>query len=135
MNYIPKIEYIELNSGTPKTVDFANPPEGDPFNEEFRVKSVSKRSTGGVKQTQFNYTLQRFSIEFLYQSETLKDQMEDFFNNHAARGGAFNYFPSNDEIDFVTMEMVSKVLKFNRPIPDSNNDFMYSFKFKTEKVI
>ena len=63
-NYIPKIEYIELNTGTPKTITFETPPEGDPFSEKDEVKARSTRSTNGTKQTQFNYNLTRLNVEY-----------------------------------------------------------------------
>ena len=136
MNFIPKIEYTEINTGTPKTFTFGSPPEGDPLGEKFKTKAVSSRTTAGVKQTQFNYSLKRYKLEFLFQNEALKDSFEDFFLNHATRGGEFNYFIHSDEVDYETFDMVTTVLKFDRVIPSAVvGEFEYSFTFEIEKVV
>ena len=133
MNYIPKIEYIQKGTGLPKTVDFTTPPEGDPFNESYKISSVVSRSNNGSIQTQFNYATKIFQIEFVFQPESVKDQMTEFVLTHAGLGGSFNYFPSNDEVDFETFKFTDKDFKVKRPIPDGSGDFLYSFKFKVEK--
>lgn len=135
MNYIPKITYIELKTAIPKNFTFDTPPEGDPFKESLRPKVSSKRSTAGVKQSQYSYTLRRFDVEFLYQSNALMDSFEDFFNNHASRGGEFKYFPHSDEAEFFTFQMVTTVLNKGRPLADELGDFLYSFKFKAEGLV
>ena len=134
-NFIPKITYNELNTETPKEITFNQPPEGDPFGETHRNVVKHKRSSSGVRQTQFQYSLKQYDIEFIFETETVKDQMLDFINNHAARGGQFEYFPSSDEIDSETFEYSQESFKLGRPIPDvGGTDFQYDFKFKIEKV-
>jgi len=96
MNFIPKITYNELGTGTPKTITFDSPPEGDPLNERYKPIQKSTRSTGGVKQTQFNYILKQYKLKFIFQTQAVKDAYDDFFINHASQGGKFNYFIHSD---------------------------------------
>jgi hypothetical protein len=136
MNFIPKIEYTELVSGTPKTFTFENPPEGDPIGETNKAVQKSKRSTGGVRATQFNYSLLQYKLEFLFQSETLKTAFDDFWLNHASRGGAFNYFIHSDEVEFESFELDIKTYSPKRPIPSGVvGEFEYDFKFTIERVL
>lgn len=135
-NFIPKIEYTELTTGTPKVLTFDSPPEGDPFREELRVNQRSKRSNSGVKQVQFNYAERRYTLNFTFQSETVKAAFEDFYLNHAARGGSFNYFESSDEVAFDTFELRISSVRFSRPIPAATlGEFEYDFRFSIERVL
>ena len=135
-NFIPKIEYVELGTGTPKTVQFDSPPEGDPFRERLRINQRSRRSTSGVRQTQFNYSEQRYTLNFTFQSETVKAAFEDFYLNHAGRGGSFNYFESSDEVAFLTFELRIGDVQFSRPIPSATlGEFEYDFRFNVERVL
>jgi len=135
MNFIPKIEYTELETGTPKTVTFGNPPEGDPFNEAFETRKKTKRSLSGQKQTQFDYHLKKYKVEFLFQTKTVRDAVEDFYLNHAAKGGAFNYFASSDEVEFETFELQGNGIEFPRPLPDDATDFLYNMVINMERVL
>ena len=136
MNFIPKIEYIELGTGTLKTVNFSSPHDGDPFKENFITNKVVTTSNNGKRQTQFNYNKQIFSFDFNFQSEAIKNEMEDFFLNHASRGGSFKYFIHNDEPTFEVYELDEKSLKFSRPIPSGVvGQFEYDFKFKITRVL
>ncbi len=136
MNFIPKIEYIELVTGTPKTVTFDSPPEGDPLNERYKAVQNTKRSSGGVRQTQHNYNLKQYKLTFIFQTEATKDAFDDFYLNHASRGGTFNYFISSDEPDFETMELVIGSYSPKRPIPAAVlGEFEYDFVFSIERVV
>lgn len=137
MNFIPKIEYIELGTLTPKTITFDSPPNEDPFNEEYSVDATITKSNNGRRQTQFNYIEKSYTLEFIFQSETVKAAILDFYNNHALRGGAFNYFPSNDELDSEEFYLSDRGLELARPIPvgDFSGQFEYDFKIKIERVI
>jgi len=134
MNWIPKIEYTELLTGTPKVITFESPPESDPFNEQYKVSSTVTTSNSGAKQTAFNYIRKEYSLEFIFQSETVKNAVEDFFKNHAVRGGKFNYFPSSDEVDFEEFELDGKNISFSRPIPNGTGDFEYNFRMKFSRL-
>lgn len=135
MNFIPKIEYIELNTGLSKVLTFDSPPEGDPFSETYLVKSKIKRSTNGTRQVQWNYTLKEFRLDFIFQTEATKDLYKDFVLLHAGRGGSFNYFPSSDEVDFEVFEMKSTTFSLPRPIPAAIvGEFEYDLKFTIERV-
>jgi hypothetical protein len=135
-NFIPKIEYVELGTGTPKTVQFDSPPEGDPLREELQANQRSKRSSSGVRQTQFNYALETFTLVFNFQSETVKDAFEDFFLNHAARGGSFDYYIHSDEVTFDTYQLRISSQKFARPIPAATpGEFEYDLRFRIERVL
>lgn len=137
MNFIPKIEYIELGTGIPKTITFDSPPEADPFNEEYKPSITKTKSNNGRTQVQFNYMEKLYSLEFIFQSETVKDAVLDFYNNHAIRGGKFDYYPSNDELDYETFSLNTRGFTLGRPIPtgDFSGQFEYDFKLKFERVI
>jgi hypothetical protein len=135
-NFTPKIEYTELNTGTPKSVNFETPPEGDPFNENYQSFSTVTNSNNGQRQTAHNYARKFYALEFIFQSETVKDEVIDFINNHATRGGKFNYFIHSDEIEFEEMELEGKKFSLDRPIPAAiAGDFEYDFKLKISRAI
>lgn len=134
-SYIPKIEYIELNTLTAKSITFGSIPEGDPLNEEYKHSSTITTSNNGTKQTAHNYVRKGYSVEFLFQSEAIKALMLTFINDHAMRGGKFNYFIHSDEVEFEEFEIDSKNFKLSRPIPDGAGGFEYDFKFKMSRVV
>lgn len=136
MNFVPKITYIELNTLAVKEFTFESPPEGDPLNERFKPVQRSKRSTGGVRQTQHNYTIKQYKLEFIFQTEALKAQFDDFWLNHASQGGSFEYFIHSDEVTSETMELVIGTYSPKRPIPAATvGEFEYDFKFTIERVV
>lgn len=136
MNFTPKIEYIEINTGTPKTITFDNPPEGDPLREEYRHSKTVTNSNNGQRQTAHNYARKEYDLEFIFQSEAVKDAMLDFINNHAMLGGKFNYFIHSDEVEYEEMELEGRSFKLKRPIPAATlGEFEYDFKFKISRVI
>jgi len=116
-NFIPKIEYIELNTLTPKSITFDSPPEGDPIGESYKHSSTVTSSNNGQRQTAHNYVRKIYDIDFIFQSKEIKEAMVDFVNNHAARGGKFNYFIHSDEVEYEEMELEGKGFKLSRPIP------------------
>jgi len=134
MNFIPKITYTELVTGTPKTIIFSSEPEGDPLREEYRFQKRTTRSSSGTAQTQFNYTIKRFRIKFTFESEAIKDAVLDLLLNHAIKGGEFNYFISEDEAPFEVFEYVQRSFKLSRPIPNGSGDFEYDFELRIERV-
>lgn len=135
MNWIPKITYTEINTGLAKEFIFDSPPEGDPFNEEYKHKTTVTTSSNGTNQTQYNYGKKVYSLEFIFQSEITKEAVKDFFNNHAIRGGKFNYYPSSDEATYETFEIEGKGVSFKRPIPNGVGGFEYDFKIKMSRTI
>jgi hypothetical protein len=135
LNFIPKIEYIELIDGLPKVLLFDNPPEGDPFNESTNVKSSVTKSSNGNKQTQFNYIEEKLTLDFIFQSEDTKKAFQDFIEKHGYRGGKFNYFSSSDEVEFEEYTLTSKSVGFGRPIPSAiPGEFEHDFSFGIERV-
>lgn len=134
-NFIPKIEYIELNTLTPKSITFDSPPEGDPLGEVYKHSSTVTTSNNGTRQTAHNYIRKMYDIEFIFQTTTVKVAFVDFLNNHAMKGGKFNYFIHSDEVASEEMEIEGKSAKFSRPIPDGSGDFEYDFSFKMSRVI
>ncbi len=137
MNFIPKIEYTEIGTGVPKTITFNSPPEADPFNEEYKPSVTRTKSNNGRVQTQFNYIEKLYTVEFIFQSETVKAAVLDFYLNHAIRGGSFDYFPSNDEVEKETFYLATRGFTLGRPIPvgDFSGQFEYDFKLKFERVL
>lgn len=134
-NFIPKIEYVEINTGTPKTIIFDSPPEGDPLNEEHSHSSTVTKSNNGTRQYAYNYGEKAYDLEFIFQSQAVADAVIDFFDNHAVRGGKFNYFVHSDEVEYEEMEIEGKKLKIKRPIPNGVGDFEYDFKLSFTRVI
>jgi hypothetical protein len=135
MNFIPKIEYVDIIDGLPKEFTFDSPPEGDPFNEEVKGSVKVTKSNNGRKQTQFNYIERIYKLEFLFQSEDVKASFEDFFRRHALRGGTFKYYPSSDEVDFNEYTIATRSVAFKRPIPAAiEGTFEYDFSFSIERV-
>lgn len=134
-NFIPKIEYIELNTLVSKSINFDSPPEGDPLNESYEHSTTVTTSNNGQKQYSYNYGRKIYEVEFLYQSEAVKLAVQDFFNNHAVKGGKFNYFIHNDEIEFEEFEITEKDITFSRPIPNGAGDFEYNIKLLMSRKI
>jgi len=135
MNFIPKIEYVELNTGITKAFTFDSPPEGDPFNEEYKHSTTVTTSNNGTKQTQYNYGRLHLSVEFIFQSLTIKNSVVDFVNNHGVRGGKFKYYPSSDAATYETFYLDGKGVSFSRPIPNGNGDFEYNFKMAFSRLL
>jgi len=136
MNFIPKIEYTELGTGLEKTFTFDSPPEGDPFGESYKPSLKKTKSNNGRQQVQFNYIEKLYSLTFIFQSEATKAAVEDWYLNHAIKGGKFNYFSSSDELDYETFNLSSRGLKFSRPIPTGViGNFEYDFKLAFERVL
>ena len=137
MNFIPKIEYIEIGTGISKTITFDSPPNEDPFNEECEPSITKTTSNNGRSQVQFNYMKKIYSLEFIFQSETTKDAVLDWYLNHAIKGGKFNYFPSSDEVESEEFELATRGFSLGRPIPvgDFSGLFEYDFKLKFERVL
>ena len=134
-NYIPKIEYIELNTLVAKTILFPNPPEGDPFNERDKHSTTVTTSNNGERQYSYNYGRKYYEVEFIFQTEAIKLAVQDFFNNHAVKGGKFNYFIHSDEVDFQEFEIEGKEIDFGRPIPNEAGDFEYDFSLSMSRVL
>ena len=133
-NFIPKITYVELGTGTPKSFTFDSVPDGDPVRSKTNHNVKHTRSTNGTRQSQFTYNIERETKQFTFQSETLKDKMQDFIDNHASRGGDFKYFVHSDEVEFEVFEYPDRSFKLGRPIPNGAGDFEYDFKFNIERV-
>ena len=135
-NFIPKIEYVERLTGTPKTITFNSPPDGDPFSESYKYSTVETVSNNGTTQVQFNYGEKSYSLDFIFQSEAVKNAVLDFVNNHAIYGGKFDYYPSNDEVAFETFRLDQKSFALKRPIPAATlGEFEYDFKFTITRVV
>ena len=104
-NWIPKIVYTEVISGTGKTITFDSPPDGDPLNERESAKFTQNRSASGRAVTQFNYSLSRYDLNFKFQSQTVLDKVRDFVRDHSFHGADFKYYIHSDEADYETFIM------------------------------
>lgn len=133
-NYVPKIEYTDIQTGTPVSFTFSHPPANDPFNERIITDARSTRSTNGTMQTQFNYNIERFQINYQFESLATKTAVEQMIVSHTSRGGTINYFPSSDEVDFFTVDVVDRQIGFARPAPEGA-DFTYDFRLTMERVL
>jgi len=134
-NYIPKISYTELNTGTAKDFTFSSEPEGDPYNEKLIPQSKKTRTSNGNFQVQWNYNRQEYSLEFKFQSLTLVTSFKDFLRAHAFQGGVFYYQPHSDvDTGKALFELDAKNVSFERPIFDGSTDFEYNFKMKISNV-
>ena len=137
MNFIPKIEYTELGTGIVKSFTFDSPPNDDPFNEEYKPSLTRTKSNNGREQVQFNYMEKLYSLDFIFQSEAVKDAVLDWYNNHAIKGGKFDYYPSSDELDYETFNLDTRGFSLSRPIPvgDFSGAIEYDFKLKFKRVL
>lgn len=135
MNWIPKIEYVDRITGLTTTLTFDSPPEGDPFGEEYSDSKTVTRSNNGTPQTQFNYTLKKFNLTFIFQSETTKDAFLAF-RNTAKYGAPFKYFPSSDEAEFEEFILDDRSANLARPIPAATEgEFEYDFSLTLSRVL
>lgn len=136
MNYIPKITYTELGTGTPRTITFNTPPEGDPLGEQIKGDVKTTETSNGNFQTQWNRNEEIFNLSFKLETLAIKTAVELFFKKHALKGGVFNYYKSNDETDYKVYRMVSTSIKFIRAVANSSdNDFFYNFNFNLKRTI
>ena len=132
MNWIPKIEYIQ-NSTTVSFI-FDSPPEGDPLNEKYSDSKIITKTNDGSTQTQFNYTTISYDIDFIFQSQSVKNNFLTFIG-FAKKGSEFKFFSSNDESDYVTVRLESRNHDISRPIPNGVGDFEYNLSFTLSRVI
>ena len=100
-SFVPALEYTD----TPIRIEFDFVPEGDPFNDVFRTNQRTVTTSAGVTQTQFNYNEKTFRVNHTFVTETIKAAYETFYLDHGSLGKAFKYFPSKDEIDFITVTL------------------------------
>ena len=100
MNFVPKISY-----GTGGAVDFELPPSQDFRNLNTKTSQRSAVSTNGTVQTQFNYNEETYRPRFTLVPEVIYQQFVTFYNSHGSKGLEFDYFFSNDELDFITVTL------------------------------
>lgn len=136
MNWIPKIEYTELFTGTPKSITFDSQPEDDPYNEVITGNFEESMSSSGNYQRQWNYNEQQYTVDFKFQSSTVMAAVDTFIQNHALIGGEFDYYPSSDETDFETYRLKGNSFRKSRPVFEgSGPEFEYNFKFSMIRTI
>ena len=134
-NYIPKITYTELVTGSAKTITFTSEPEGDPFNEKIIKTAKVNESSDGSTQTQWSFNEQEYKLEFKFETSANKTLFETFITDHAFQGGVFTYQPHSDvDDDKETYQLIDKSVTFDRPVP-SGSDFLYHFSFKIIRVL
>lgn len=80
--------------------------------------------------------MKAYRLSFIFQTETIKLAFDDFFLNHASKGGTFNYFIHSDEVDFETFEYRMGTYNPKRPIPSGIvGEFEYDITFGIERVL
>jgi hypothetical protein len=132
MNYIPAIEYTDA----PIRITFGLPPKDDFRNESLSANARTTTSTGGVDQTQYNYTRETRLIEMTFVEESVKQAFETFFKDHASRGLEFKYFESEDEVDFITVTMDKFEFKPVILFPGAvSGEYIYEFSFSIRRTL
>lgn len=127
-NYTPKLEYEHPVNGT-TTITFELPPQGDPLKRRKRTKGRSTRSSTGQGQYQLNYVDQTFSLDLIFLTKAILDQVEELFDDHASLENNFKYFPSEDELDFFTVVWDGTSKRFDPvAVIASGDDFIYDLK-------
>jgi len=134
-NWISKISYIQLTTGSSKSFTFSSAPESDPLGEKLSGVMKKNQSSDGTEQVQWSYNKEQIAVKFLFQTSAIKDSFEEFLLTHGFRGGVFNYYIHSDESEYDTYRLIDKSVKFDRPIPDGSGDFEYNFGFKMERVL
>ena len=121
-NYIPKLEY----TSAPITITFEFPPDGDNLRERGRANQRTVTSTGGIRQTQFNYNTRLIRPQHTFISQAILDTLRTFFEDHGSRGLEFKYFESSDEVEFFTVTLNSKTFNPVKLFPDSSGGHVWS---------
>lgn len=135
MNYIPKIVYNDRITGLEVEFLLDNPPEGDPFSESYDDNKTVTRSNNGTPQVQFNYTLKKYSLDFIFQTEATKDAFL-LFRETAKYGTNFKYYPSSDESIYEEFFLEGKGASLSRPIPSGvDGEFEYDFNINMSRVL
>jgi hypothetical protein len=134
-NFIPKITYTELYTGYNKIIVFDSPPEKE-WNEEIKGVFKETKSSSGNFQRQFNFNETTYDLNFRFQTSLTMSKVDDFMLQHAMRGGAFNYYISEDEAEYETFRLESGSYKKERPIFENGGpEFEYHFKFSIIRTL
>ncbi len=132
-NFIPKIIY-----GTgPTTIQFEYPPEGDNLNRSAKSSIAVSKSTSGVIQAQFNYLEEDYDVNFVFLTQSLRDQLRTFFDTWGGKGKEFKYYESSDEASFITVTLDSFAFQEKRIIRVNtiSQDFIYDIKLSFRRTL
>lgn len=131
MNFVPKIEY-----GVGGAVDFELPPSQDFRNLNTRTAQRTATSTNGTVQTQFNYNEEIYAPQFTLVPEVVYQQFVTFFNVHGSNGLEFDYFFSNDEVEFITVTLSNFSFKPRIMFTsDTVGEFFYEWSMSFRRTI
>jgi hypothetical protein len=133
LNYVPKLIYTHPVDGS-TTITLTLPPEGDFFPEDKLGVGKLSKSNNGTKQFQYNYTEERNKIQLTFLTETEITALRKLYEDHALKGGSFDYYESEDEVTFITVTLRDK--KFNpRRLVKETTGFIYDLVLDIERTI
>lgn len=129
MNWKPKIIYNAI------TITFSFPPEGDPLKESIKTASKTSTSLTGLEQSSWFFNEETQSINFKFLTKTELDALRTFYKVWGSRGKVFDYYPSEDEVDFNTYTLKRKTFTPKRPFSDGAGDFFYDVTIQMRRVL
>lgn len=129
-NWIPEIQY----GAGPTTLNFTYPPEGDPQNESLSGDLIVSKSLDGTQQTQWNYTEEIITLNFVFLTKTQLDNLRTFYTSHAVKGNTFTFLPSDDEVTSFTMTLADYRFQPRRVWSDGSSDFIYEVQMSFRRV-
>lgn len=116
-------------------LEFDLPPEGDNINENQKSNIRRTTSTNGQVQHQFNFREESLTINFVFITQAILDDVRTFMETHALKGKEFKYFESKDESDFITVTLDRFVFSPKKLFPNDTGGFVYDFNMKTRRTL
>ena len=132
-NWIPKIEYVHPIDGA-TTITLTLPPENDPFPRMKSAVNKLSESSSGKLQTRHNFVRVTEKMKLVFLTLAQITALEKLFDDHAAMGGVFNWFPSNDEATYYTVTWHKPSFKPKR-VTKSGADFIYDMQITLREEI
>jgi hypothetical protein len=128
---IPKIVYGLI----PTTINFDYPPSEGRKREEINRVGKASESLSGVRQFQLNYLEGTRKLKFSFVSETIIDQLEAFFENHAALGKSFKFYQDKTSINYVLYEIDQSKLSPVETHPKGIDTYLYDVELAFRRAI
>ena len=115
-------------------IDFDFPPnEFDVFGDTRKYVGKVSVSANGKYQTSFNYTEEDRKLNFRFVTQTIKDLLVSFMDNHGGLGREFRYYNDKDVADYESY----KIEKGNRKLRPARKfaQDLYTIKLRMRRVI
>ena len=128
---IPKIVYGTI----PQTINFDWPPSEGVKREETKFSGKVSESLSGIRQTQRNFLQATRKMKFRHVSETITDQLETFFKNHASLGKSFKFYQDKTLGSYVTYELDQDKLSPKEIAAKGIDTFIYEVELAMRRVV